>query len=163
MPTTITGGTWNYSGDPAASDLDAARWLMGDTNEDDQLASDEELLYALSQEGSPKAAAASALRVLAARYAREPQSKKVGDLSISYGQRAADLEARASRLEADEEGVAGVRAGGISVADKLAERDDTDRTEPAFGRGMDDYPGTAERGSGFWLTDDDRDGLTGGL
>ena len=36
MATTITGGDWNYSGDPAASDLDAVRYLIGDTDGQDQ-------------------------------------------------------------------------------------------------------------------------------
>ena len=37
----IIGGNWTYSGNPAASDKDAVRFLVGDTNTSDQLVSDE--------------------------------------------------------------------------------------------------------------------------
>ena len=40
--------TWSYSGDPAASDLDAVRYIIGDTSEDMSLLTDEEIKYELS-------------------------------------------------------------------------------------------------------------------
>lgn len=41
--------SWNYSGDPAVSDLDAVRYYVQDTDESDQLVSDEEIAFMLSQ------------------------------------------------------------------------------------------------------------------
>ncbi len=48
--------SWTYSGDPSASDLDAVRYLVQDTNVRDQLASDEDINYELSLGGVTTAA-----------------------------------------------------------------------------------------------------------
>jgi hypothetical protein len=101
---------WTYSGDPAANDKDEVRFLIGDTNVDDQLMSDEELNYLIAVEvdaGSSYSnygAAAAACDVLAAKYAKLID-KSVGSLSISYSQKyqhfieiARHLRERASQL-----------------------------------------------------------------
>jgi hypothetical protein len=40
---------WTYSGDPATSDKDEVRFLMGDTDDDFQLMSDEEIAYVIAK------------------------------------------------------------------------------------------------------------------
>lgn len=41
--------SWSYSGDPSTGDKDEYRFLIGDTDESDQLLSDEEIEYTLAK------------------------------------------------------------------------------------------------------------------
>lgn len=99
---------WTYSGNPASSDRDEVRFLIGDTDSKDQLLSDDELDYILSVIPDPGAsyhnlkAASSACEAIAAKLSKVTD-KSVGSLSISYSQRrqhyvdlAKDLAARAT-------------------------------------------------------------------
>lgn len=137
--------TWTYSGNPAASNLDALRFTIGDTNSADQQMSDEEMLYLISAHGSVRAAAIAACDALVAKHATGGTGvdKTVGDLSISGSQRAASFAALRDRLIRQSALAAAPMAGGISVADKVATEDDTDRTSPSFRRGQFDAPGNS--------------------
>ena len=44
--------TWTYTGDPNVSDRDKIRFLIGDTDTNDQLVNDEEIEWALTEAGS---------------------------------------------------------------------------------------------------------------
>lgn len=77
---------WTYSGNPASSDRDKIRFLIGDVASTPQSLSDEELQYLISEAPEPKAemAAAEAADLWADRFAGlSASSKSVGDLSIS--------------------------------------------------------------------------------
>lgn len=67
--------TFTYSGDPAASDLDAVRFLLGDTLSTEPLVTDEEIAYSLDkwyeEFGTHEYVAATLADSIAARYARE--------------------------------------------------------------------------------------------
>ena len=67
--------SWNYSGDPADSDLDEVRFYLQDTDSNDKLMSDEEIEFLIAQwtpvYGSNIMVAAQAAEVLAAKFARE--------------------------------------------------------------------------------------------
>jgi len=94
---------FTYSGDPSASDLDAVRFLIGDTAENDAELQDEEILYLLTTWGGTYPAAIAACEVVSGRYAdRTNYSRSVGDLSISesYGASAAEYRQLANRLRA---------------------------------------------------------------
>lgn len=83
--------TWTYSGDPSDSDVDAVRFLVGDTDTTDQLLTNEEIQYLVDEQGSAHTAAAAAANAIAAKFSRKAdESKSVGDLSLSnsYSQRA---------------------------------------------------------------------------
>ena len=133
--------TWTYT-DPSASDKDAVRFLVGDTDTTDQQVTDEEIAYALAAEGSVNQAAASIARSIAAKYARKVD-KSVGDLKYSYSQRQKAYLDMADRLEKDA-AISGASpyAGGISRSDKETVRDDDDRVAPRIRRGQMDNPGT---------------------
>jgi len=77
---------WTYSGNPKTSPKDAVRFLIGDTNSDDGLVSDEEITFSLDMRGSPYGAAAEVCRSLAAKYARDADSSS-RDMRESYSQR----------------------------------------------------------------------------
>lgn len=135
--------TWSYSHDPATSDKDAVRFLVGDTDSSEQLISDEEIQFALKEEPNVRRAAAFVARAIAAKFAREAD-RSVGDLRIAYSQRSRGFYDLADRLEADASRRTNVLrampyAGGISVADKESVEDDTDRVRPSFAKGMHDY------------------------
>lgn len=94
---------FTYSGDPSASDLDAVRFLISDTNSADAELQDEEINYLLTTWANTYDAAVAACEVVAGRYAdRTNYSRSVGDLSISesYGQAASEFRALAQRLRA---------------------------------------------------------------
>lgn len=40
---------WTYSGDPSSSDLDRYRFLIGDTDVDDKVLQDEEIMFILAE------------------------------------------------------------------------------------------------------------------
>lgn len=124
--------TTTYSGDPASSSKDAVRFLIQDTAAP-WLLQDEEIEYVLTLYPSPQVAAAQCARAIAMNFARLAKSKKVGDLSIDYGERAKFYKELADQLEASGN-IAGVipYSGGISVSDKLTVEQNTDRVKPPF-------------------------------
>ena len=82
--------TWSYSGDPSDSALDEIRFLIGDTDTNDQLLSNEEITYLYDAYGDAYAAAISCVVSLISKASRGvEESKSVGDLSLSrkYGAR----------------------------------------------------------------------------
>lgn len=94
--------TWTYSGNPGASTLDEVRFLIQDTNTNDQLLQDEELNYLITGYGDPYSAAVAAVSALIGRLASlQSESKKVGDLSLTrvYGMQVAKYEALIKYLE----------------------------------------------------------------
>ena len=135
--------SWTYSGNPADSDSDSVRFLVGDTDSDDQQVTDEEIAWALTQAGGIYSAAALIASTIAAKFARMVD-KAVGDLKISYGQRAGHYEKLTAALKRKASVFGAVPyAGGISISDKESVREDTDRVKPAFSVGMDDRQGTS--------------------
>ena len=141
-------GTWIYTGDPSSASKDWVRWRVGDVFADDQLVSDEEITAALSDAGSNKdLAGAMICERIAADFAREVDNT-VNDGTGNSRTRALSQRmnhylalARTLRESAAGSNILFVApyAGGISISDKDATEDDTDRTEPAFTVGMQDY------------------------
>jgi hypothetical protein len=88
--------TFTYSGNPGASALDEVRFLIQDTDSNDQLLSNEEINYLLSVYTDPYLTAISCVTTLIAQASRVvEESKKVGDLSLTVksGARVAQWEA----------------------------------------------------------------------
>lgn len=80
---------WSYSGDPATSSKDAVRFLIFDTDTNDQLLQDAEINWCITQAGdSVYQAAHDAAYAIASKFSRMATSKTVGDLSLSYSDRA---------------------------------------------------------------------------
>lgn len=76
--------TWSYSGNPGSSTRDEVRFLIQDTDTNDQLLTNEELDYLVTAYGEAYSAAVAAVGVLIATASRAvEESKTVGDLSIS--------------------------------------------------------------------------------
>jgi hypothetical protein len=127
---------WSYSGDPSMSAKDEVRFLIQDTDASDPLVSDEEILYALGGAGGALVAAAHVAGVLAFRFARACDTS-IGDYSVSLSSVAERYRLLAKKLESEAHMASAIPyAGGISRADKRMREQDSDRTEPAFARGM---------------------------
>lgn len=80
---------FTYSGNPATSDRDAVRFLIQDTDSDDVLLQDAEVDWCITQAGaSVYQAAHDAAYAIASKFSRMATSKSVGDMSLSYADRA---------------------------------------------------------------------------
>lgn len=128
--------TWTYGGDPTNSNRDAVRFLVGDTDTNDQLITDEEISYLLSSWGGVFQAASKAARAIAAKFSRQVD-KSVGDLKQSLSRRSENYLRLANSLEAQAAaGATRVYAGAITISDKEAVEEDEDRVQPRFKRGQ---------------------------
>lgn len=117
-------------------EIDQVRFLSGDTNENSHFIEDEEITFALTQEGNVRGAAALLLEHLAGRFS-SAADKSVGPFRLSYSSRAKSYADRASALR--QRGItifAVPSAGGISIDGKSSRQADTDRVRPAFTRDM---------------------------
>lgn len=118
---------WTYSGDPANSDNDTVRFLVADTDTNDQLISDEEIAYLLDEHGDTMLAAIGAAEQLAYKFAREVShsgdglSYSASDLHKHYLAVADRLKQVHRRARAK---AARPYAGGISWAER--DKDDHD-------------------------------------
>ena len=131
---------WSYSGDPSQNDLNMVRFLIGDTDASDPQLSNEEITSAITVKGTANAAAIFCANALAARYTRMVD-KSLGDLSISYSQRAQayrDLIVQL-RVHASSASTTAAHSTGLYVSEKKANESDVDIVQPAFRRGMHDY------------------------
>lgn len=103
--------------------------------------SDESITAILAIESDPRTAAAICAESLAGRYA-SLVDKKIGDLSISYSQRAKQWAELAGKLRSSaRSALFAPWAGGLSEGDKAARRADTDLVQPAFTRTLFENPG----------------------
>ena len=125
---------WAYSGNPSSSDKDAVRFLVGDTNTADQLVTDEEITWALT-EGGVYYAAATVARSIAASFSRRVDFEVSKDLKVFYAKAAGNYNTLADKYAAKASRVSAMPyAGGISVSDKETQEADTDRVEPVFSK-----------------------------
>jgi hypothetical protein len=115
------------------------RLIVGDTKQTDPQVQDEEINFALTQRPSIWGAAAMVCRSISSRLSREADTVDK-DLRTVLSARAKAYAARANEydLKAAVRGGAMPYAGGISIADKVTNEQDTDRVQPAFTVSMDD-------------------------
>lgn len=143
--TTIVGGTWTYSGSPSTDLKDRVRFLIRDTDTTNQLISDEEILWALTDRGSNHyAAAATCCRVIGAQAAGANQVT-VGDVSESGGpsgtaQEWMDLADTYDRKATSVGSCPSPFLGGSSIDRRATVAADTDRSRPNFWVGQFDNP-----------------------
>ena len=133
--------TWTFNYDPSVQ-LDRVRILVGDTDENDPLISDEEISLYLTggywAEDSDHLAAARVAGAIAAKFARPADSLSAGGTSVNWAglvERYRTMATELIALGATEAGLtAAPYAGGISVGDVLTRDADTDRVAPFFRR-----------------------------
>lgn len=124
--------SWSYEPE-LDNDIYIVRFLLQDTVEDRAELQDEEIEYLISAFGSAPLAALAAARTLYARYSRLV-SRAVGDLRISYSDRVTNWANFITQLESNLNTLSPARPyiGGLSIAEKDMDREDTDLVQPAF-------------------------------
>jgi len=135
--------TWTYGGDPSDNTRDEVRFLCGDTDSDTALVTDEEIAWALADQGSPALAAAVVCESLASKFALDVDVRNgkayeyASQRSKQYAAMAERLRAKAGRTSAS------IFVGGQSVDEIEALHQDSDRRQSAFTVGMTDAFGTS--------------------
>lgn len=126
--------TWTYGGDPAALPRDEVRWRVGDIDKDEQLTSDEEIAFALTQSGADPVEAAALVAVhLSSVFAGRAEIEQYGRRREEYGDRSAKYAALAIEIRsAGGSDAAGVRAPQITVAGREEALSSTTRTPTQF-------------------------------
>ncbi len=129
---------FTYSGNPADSDRDAVRFVLGDTDKERRLLDDREVEYAIAEKGSVSSAAVFLAQALANRFAGLADIK-VGPISKSYS-KVADMY-RKIVDDLKESACLEVEAAfpAISIDKKCALYEDDDYMAPSFYRGMSDH------------------------
>ncbi len=113
------------------------RLLIQDTNTARQLFQDNEIYFTITKQANVFMSAAVLCDSLVAKGG-SIESKKVGELAITYNVKF--YQSLAGSLRAQGSGHQVPYAGGISVADKIAQQSDTDWVTPAIVRGLDNNP-----------------------
>ena len=90
--------SWSYSGDPSTSPKDTVRFYLQDTDPDDPIMTDEDILFLLASDANPMSAAIKGLKTLVTKYAMLAD-RTIGDTSIKYTQRLRDLSNLVAMLE----------------------------------------------------------------
>lgn len=131
--------TWTFNSTDLSASRDQIRTYVGDVDSADPLLTDEQIAFAVTEEGTVRAASALAAEWISAIYARKAD-KNVGDMSITHSQKSEQYAALAKRLRRESSKLALPYFGGISQTTKDTREADTDRVEPAFTVTMLDDP-----------------------
>ena len=135
--------TWSYGGDPSANDKDQIRFMIGDTDTDDQLLSDEEIAGAVTIYGNQLAAAISCCYAIAATFARKADTANTAGLRVSASQRYRQYKDLAEQLRTQNALDAAMGAtiwiGGAEQSDVDAMNESSTYVQPQFKIGADDY------------------------
>lgn len=132
--------SWHYA-HPLGSTKDQVRYLVGDTDPDDPLTSDEEIIWQLSENPDVRLAAVAVARQIATLFARYA-TVRTQDTQVDWNARATQYRLIAQDLERQSSERSAIPyAGGIHVSDKESVEADTDRVIPAFGRELHQTPG----------------------
>lgn len=134
---------WSY--DPtdldtstASGRLNVVRLLLGDTDTNDQQVQNEEVTFALSENGNNLYySAAWVARTLSNKYARRVNIELDGQLSADYSDLSGQYSKLADKLEYQGKksgAVLGMVAGGMSKVQMDNVRQNTDRVQPSFRR-----------------------------
>jgi hypothetical protein len=127
----------NLGTDTGAARLNVVRYLVGDTDVNDQQVQDEEVNFALSEVGNNAYFAASYVAdTIAAKYSRRVTTKLDGALSAEYSDLADQYRKLSVFLKQQGQrysgGSLGLSAGGIKVTDVNTTRDDDNRIPASF-------------------------------
>lgn len=133
--------TWSYGNDPLNSDLDAVRFLIGDTDSSDPLLQDEEINYLLNSYNVQNSAY-YASRSIAAKFARLCR-EETGDIEVYANQKYDQYSKLAKQILDDLNSGRpidiSIFSGGISHSDMRNRDLDTDRNQPPIAEGQMDY------------------------
>jgi len=137
-----------YGNAPTSDPIDEVRLLIGDTDEDNEILTDEEISYYIVKRGTGLGAAIGAAYAMAAEFSKLAD-ETAGDVEVKWAQRARNAIALAEKLQGQFNGTDGnavpvnVYAGGISVTDMQTRNSNPDRVQGKFAIGsMDSQAGS---------------------
>ncbi len=133
--------SFTYSGDPSETDLDYVRFRLGDTDKSEVLLTDEEITGAIGIGSTKEGGAFFAAKALLAKWARTVDTK-MGKLELKLSQRVAALSGMLTELEEEAKQGGGLGTPWIaahSIGRRNAIVDNSDRLEPAFALGMNEF------------------------
>ena len=130
---------FTYGNDPATSNRDAVRFLVGDTNEDRPLLDDREVDWAISQHPNQNLAAASLADHLYGFFASKGDFK-VGPINKSYSKVADLFKQKAEQLRAEACKGAAPSFPATNIQTKRVLEENTDLTRPQILVGISDNP-----------------------
>jgi len=144
--------TWTYTGSTSTGfpNRDKVRLLVGQVSSaDDQVLSDQEIVFSLAEYSNIYDAAALGCELLASKYSANPSAESVGQLGVTWGDRARSYRTHAAELRGMALRKRGVSpyAGGVSISDKRSDQTDSDRVPMSFRIGRDDNPDVADLGT----------------
>lgn len=135
--------SWTYDASLLDEDTDVGRryiirLVIGDTDTTDQQLQNEEIDYFLdSNDDAVYAASKQSVIALIAKYSREVDTW-MGHTRVERSQRVRNYKTLLEKLEGDVTRLlATMRAGGLSVSEKTADRQDADAVQSFFTRDMD--------------------------
>ena len=128
---------FTWTGDPAASVVEAIRWEIHDVDSAKAKFQDAEIEYAYAEEHSVLNAAARLCEQLQVRYC-DTASRTMGPLRVDMNRLADLYAAKAKALRKRAVTFAEPYVGGISETKKDTFEDDSDLIQPAFKKGMHD-------------------------
>ena len=130
---------WSYSGKPETNEKDEVRFLVGDTDAKNQQLDDCEVSYLLGKTGSVISAAICAVEGLMAIYARDftgkfgsSTSSEIFDNYKALYKILKDKRANSASYIA--------YSGALTISDKTARQEDTDRVRPVFTMQLNENP-----------------------
>lgn len=141
--------SWSYDANnitttSSSGRINSVRLLIGDTDGNDELVQDEEIVFALTQAGNNVYQAGSwSANVIAARFSRQVDTKLEGALSANYSNLSKQYRALSESLRVQGtkySNAFSVVAGGVSEATIKTNKQLTDRPNSAFYRGQFDNP-----------------------
>jgi len=146
---------WHYSGNPGDSNIDTIRFFAQLTDTNDQRLSDEELTFICTKEDTNIGAAARCCEVLSVKYAAEIDVSvgASGEFKLKASQLSSQFSAMAVALRKEASKHASPWSAGISVSEKEAQEERTDRVEPAFTRDQFGGEGVGQDPSPEWTED----------
>jgi hypothetical protein len=144
-------GTFSYSGNPASSDRDAIRFLVGDTDTTEPLIWDEEIDFLITtwlNKNSVYWTASTVAEAIAARFAREITTSADGESlgASELQQKYLDLASRLRVLHQTLLTGGNVDAGGVNAGEQV----DPSVVPLAFGTGMHDSVEAGQQDYGDW-------------
>lgn len=129
----------NLTTDDLSGRINVVRFLVGDTDSDDQLVQNEEVIFALGQtNNNTYYAAAQCAMALSSKFARKVDIKLDGALAGQYGELSKKYRELAFQLKQDGLRNSGrsfsIVAGGLTVSSIDSARSNTNRVQPSFRR-----------------------------
>ena len=131
-----------YDGDPQ-SDRDKVRHLIGDTDKNAPILTDEEVQFHIELYGNIFKSARSACIAIVAKFACQVD-ESVGRVKLNLSQRVTHFRQLAKDLKTEHSAVRSISPylGGQSKANKQTRELNDDRVEPFFTRRTHDHPNT---------------------